>query len=298
MPEKTDPYRGSLAVQLARVDLESALAIARDFPTSGRYTRSQVLRNTAFHLAADNPAAAERVMRQIPPQTGQDWLPPAIAWKMATVDRVRATRLVEESQRHWEHPQMYLFLALGLKLHDPVAAGQAVETAMYGLDRAMQSDQTQTREMAQRDILLPLVEQIDPALVPEYFWRVVAARPIPGNPRRIDEFREGLMVMLLAWYDRDVATALFEPIRYRIDRADDREMARWTVEFLAWSMLDPHAAAARLEQVQVSPRRELGVDPARREVYELLALSREARWRRIWGRFTAMGELSERELSR
>ncbi|HKI20782.1 MAG TPA: sigma factor-like helix-turn-helix DNA-binding protein, partial [Isosphaeraceae bacterium] len=78
--------RGRFAARLARVDLPSALAIAKQFPASGRESTSWVLRNIAFHLAADNPAEAERVLRQIPPETVRDWFPPAIAWKMATVD--------------------------------------------------------------------------------------------------------------------------------------------------------------------------------------------------------------------
>ena len=79
--------RGRFAARLARVDLPSALAIAKEFPAS-RATIPQrwVLWNIAFRLAADNPAEAERVLRQVPQETGRDWLPPAIAWKMAAVD--------------------------------------------------------------------------------------------------------------------------------------------------------------------------------------------------------------------
>ena len=73
-------------------------------------------------LAADNPAEAERVLRQIPRETVRDWFPPTIAWKMAAVDPARARRLTDESQRTYDHPQSYLFLALGLKSRDQAAA--------------------------------------------------------------------------------------------------------------------------------------------------------------------------------
>ena len=69
--DKTDPRRGRFAARLARVDLPSALAIAKEFPASGSYSASWVLRNIAFRLAADNPAEAERVLRQIPRETGE-----------------------------------------------------------------------------------------------------------------------------------------------------------------------------------------------------------------------------------
>ena len=36
-----------------------------------------------------------------------------------------------------------------------------------------------------RGVLLPMVEQIDPALVPELFWRIVATRPSTGDPRSV-----------------------------------------------------------------------------------------------------------------
>ncbi len=169
--------RGRFAARLARVDLPSALAIAKQFPASGRESKSWVLRNIALDLAADNPAEAERVLRQIPPETVRDWFPPTIAWKMAAVDPARARRLTDESQRTYDHPQSYLFLALGLKSRDEAAAHQAFQTAMQGIDRLMNDGADHTQMLGFRRILLPIVEQIDPALVPELFWRIVATRP-------------------------------------------------------------------------------------------------------------------------
>ena len=129
--------RGRFAARLARVDLPSALAIAKQFPATGRESTGWVLRNIAFSLAAENPAEAERVLRQTPQENVRDWFPPAIAWKMATVDPARAQRLTDESQRYFDHPQAYLFLALGLKSRDQAAAVQAFQTAMQGIDRLM-----------------------------------------------------------------------------------------------------------------------------------------------------------------
>jgi hypothetical protein len=296
MRGKPNSLRGSFAAGLARVDLSSGLAIAKEFPDSRPYPVGWVLRNIAFRLAADDPVEAERVLRQIKPEMGQDWLPGAIAWKMATVDPTRARRLVEESQRHWEHPELNLFLALGLKARDPAAARQAFEIAMRGIDRLSQAGAGYSRELAHRDILLPLVEQIDPALVAEYFWRVVAARPPLGNPRPISEAPQRNLVLLLAWYDRVVAEALFEPIRERMEHGDDPRPAGRAVDFLAWSLFDPRAAVDRLVQVPVVPQARPGVDTARGQVSETLSLPYEDRWRQIWGRFTEMGGLWERDL--
>jgi hypothetical protein len=296
LPQKTDPLRGSFAAQLARVDLPSALAIAKDFPASGQYTDAWVLRNIAFHLAADNPAGAERILRQTRPEMGQDWLPAAIAWKLASVDPSRARRLVDESQQHWEHPEMYLFLAIGLKSRDPAAAREAFEIAMRGIDRSLLESEGYTRELANRSYLLPLVEQIDPSLVAEYFWRVVATRPPRGNPRPISEGLQQTMVILLSWYDRAVAAALFEPIRDRMERGDDPRPAVRAMGFLGWCSFDPRAAVARLEQMPVDPKLDIIADPARRQVSEMLGLAHADRWRQIWTRFTDMAGLFERDL--
>ncbi len=112
-----------------------------------------------------------------------------------------------------------------------------------------------------REVLLPLVEQIDPALVPELFWRVVATRPSIGNPRDVPgdiaKHWSSRLVAVLGWYDRDVAAALFEPIRVQLEHTDDLALARSREEFLAWSIFDPRAAVARLKQVPVDPKLEL-----------------------------------------
>ncbi len=288
--------RGRFAARLSLVDPALALAIVEAFPASDTYYVNLALRNIAFRLAADNPALAERVLRKIRQESGRDWLPPAVAWRMAKVDPARAVSFVEESQRSLDHPQMFLFLALGLKTRDTAAALDAFQTAMRGIDRSMIEGSEYAPMRPKIEVLLPLVEQIDPALVPEYFWRVVATRPSLGDPGATGELSEGLLVALLAWYDRDVAAALFEPIRARMEQTDDQMLVRSSVEFMAWSIFDPRAAVARFAQVPVDPKRELNTDLARRELVDVLGRAHDERWQRIWSTFTEMGDLFGREL--
>jgi len=288
--------RGLFAARLARVDLPAALAIAEEFPASGHYTASWVLRNIALHLAADNPADAERVMRLSPQKPGPYWLPPAIAWKMATTDPARARRLVDEAQRYDDHPQTYLFLALGLKARNPAAADQAFQKAMEGIDRLMKEGAEFSAMQGDRGVLLPLVEQIDPALVPELFWRAIATRPPIGDPRSLRDLSPSRLVVLLGWYDREVAAALFEPVRAQMEQTDDQELARWQFEFLGWSIFDPRAAVGRLEQVPIVTKLEPGGNTARERVAEMLGLPHEDRWREIWSDYTEMRDLFERDL--
>ena len=49
-------------------------------------------------------------------------------------------------------------------------------------------------------------------------------------------------------------------------------------------------------QVPVVPQARPGVDNARIQVSESLSLPYEDRWRQIWGRFTEMAGLWERDL--
>jgi len=293
---KGTPVRAILAVPLARVDLPSALAIAKEFPATGIDSEASLLANIAFHLAAENPAQAERVLSLMPQDAGRDRFPPAIAWKMAAVDPARARRLTDQSQRDLDYPQRYLFLALGLKPRDPAAASQAFQTGMQGIDRLMKEEVEYSSKLGERRVLLPMVEQIDPALVPEYFWRVVATRHPAGNPRSGSEVSSAWLTLLLAWYDRDVAAAVFEPVRARLEHADDRELAGSAVVLQAWSILDPRAAAAWLEQVPVNPNLDLDAGSARRRVSELLGLPHEARWRNVWINYSYMADILVRDL--
>jgi hypothetical protein len=282
--------RGLLAARLARVDLPSALAIANEFPAT-EFQSTGVLANIAFHLAADNPAEAEHVMSLMSPLSGWGRFPPPVAWKMAAVDPARAWRLTDQAQQEMDQPHRYLFLALGLKTRDPAAANRAFQTAMQGFDALMRDGEYSSIVLP--GVLLPMVEQIEPALVPEFFWRVLAmGRPI-ANPRSTQDIYASSLVDLLGWYDRDVAAALFEPLRDRIEQSDDKTLAN-SQRFRGWALFDPRAAVARLEQVPFTLEpRGLG---SRVLVAELLGLTHEQRWRKIWSAFTEMGALFERDL--
>jgi hypothetical protein len=285
--DKGTPVRGTLAARLARVDLTSALAIAQEFPSA-----DGILANIAFHLATDDPAEAEHVLSLMSPLTGWGRFPPPIAWKMAAIDPARAQRLIDRAQQDMDLPHRYLFLALGLKPSDPAAATQAFQTAMQGYDQLMKEGEYSSM-LVPRAVLLPMVEQIDPALVPEFFWRILAMGRPADNPRSTQEIYASALVNLFAWYDRDVAAALYERLRDQIEQTDDKTLSN-SRRFVGWSLFDPRAAVARLEQVPFTL--EPGGNGAREVVAELLGLAHDERWRRIWSESTEMGALFERDL--
>ena len=175
---------------------------------------------------------------------------------------------------------------------------------MEGMDRLMKEGAEYSAMQGIRGVWLPLVEQIDSALVPEIFWRAVATRPPIGNPRSLFDESPSKLAMLLGWYDREVAAAVFEPVRAQMEQADNEDLAAvanplqgWPTPFLGWSIFDPRAAVARLEQVPataaISAR---AVFNSRVQVAQILGLSYKDRWRRIWTDYTDMRFLLERDI--
>ncbi len=157
----------------------------RNSPLSSRESATRVYWNIASRLAAESPAEAERVLRLIPQEPGKIWLPPAIAWKMAATDPARARRLVDEAQRDSRSPAGLFVPGSWVEAARPRGRGAGVLESHQGIDRQIETgDGVLRHAWDPRWVLLPLVEQIDPTLVPELFWRAVATRPPIGNPRR------------------------------------------------------------------------------------------------------------------
>jgi hypothetical protein len=300
VPAKGSILRVCFAVALAPFDLKKALAIASEFPATGDWPANAVLATgdwpanavlaqIAFRIARENPVEAERVLKQVPQGFEREWFVPMVVWRMAATDPARARRLTDESQRFFNNPPAYLYLAAGLKAGDAAAAHQAFQTAMTGIDQLMASDSLM---LGPREVLLPLVEQVDPALVPEYFWRVVAMRPCIGDPKSVDKIPSALLTALLAWYDRDVAAAVFERVGTSTEFAGNTPV----MGFQLWSVFDPRSAVAGLERMPITPKFALNLDQARLRVAQTLALPHEERWRNIWRTYTEMSLDFDRDI--
>jgi hypothetical protein len=277
LTDKTDFNRGMFAARLALVDLSSAELIARDY--KGDPSEGRILGNMAFHLAAQKPADCERLWQQTARMSRPSAMSTVLSWKLATVDPARAVRVVSALSKSTPRPELELYVALGAKARDQSISRQAVQTALQGLDKLMEERPERFAGVA-ADVLW-LVEQIDPALVPEVCWRLVASRSPYGNPRADHADGPTVRVSELAVYDRDVAAALFQPTLARMEQTDPNELASWGYEFMCWSLIDPRAAVARLEKIPVAsiPDYRKGNIAARMAVARLLARSSQERWR-------------------
>ena len=98
-----------------------------------------------------------------------------VCWRMASVDPVRAQRLAATAQGDEWRVKVLMFLALGLNERDKNGALATFREGLRQLDRQAE---TGGGVMQSWDIaaLTLIAEQIDPALVPELFWRALAAR--------------------------------------------------------------------------------------------------------------------------
>ena len=275
--DKTDFNRGIFAARLARVDLPAAEAIARDF--KGAPDESRILGNMAFILAATSPADAERLWRQTVGRRRLGMMDPVICWKLAGVDPARTLRVVDSWPNVGPKTNFYFYLALGARARDDSISRRAFQTALQGLDRLL--EEHPERYMNEAASLLPVVERTDPALVEEIFWRHVASRLPYGNPRAIGADFSTPQIAEIASYDREVAEALLEPVLSRMDQTNPNELAQWSHEFLAWSLVDPRAAVAKLEKVPIAQDTDIrkGSNAARLTVAASLARAREQRWR-------------------
>lgn len=277
MPEKKTRERAYFAVQLAMVDPEAALAIARDF--KGARVGGSFKISIGLQAIEHDPSDGIffwRETRSLP------WHPPlgGYAWKLALADRERARRIMGSVPTIERLIEIPVYLALAEKGRDEAAVRASLDEAMQRIDRDV--DGTTRGSLFPIGQWLPVVERIDPTIVPEFFWREVASRQALDNPRTIRLYSPIEMIPYLAWYDREVAAALFEPMRDRIERTDDRELATWAKEFAAWSHFDPRGAFARLERVPVREDDAPDANAARVEVARWLGMDGHRRLDALW----------------
>jgi Carboxypeptidase regulatory-like domain len=278
LTDKTDFKRGIFAARLALVDLPAAEKLARDF--KGNRSEARVVDNMAFMLAQSRPDDAERLWRRIATsgRSASIW-DGIVGWKLARVDPPRALRVLDTFRKTGYGAAAYFYLALGARTRDESISRQAFQTGLHDLDQMIEERPESYPFEALTS--LPVVEATDPALVPEVLWRHVASRLPYGNPRALLSETSALQIAEIAYYDRPVAAALLEPTLVRMEHASPDHLAHWPTEFVAWSLIDPRAAVARLEKIPVAQDTDLhtGANSARFAVGASLARSRLERWR-------------------
>ncbi len=273
--------RRSFAALLARVDSLGAIEVAKLVADEELYGALMVS-SVAFGLPWDKPEEADRFLSLYPIENEPHWLEPVITWKIATFDSARARKLVETQRGEPNYFQHEFCLALGAKGRDEPTMRTAIEAGLRELDRVLEDEPHMLMQYGGE--VLAIAEAIDPGLVPEVMWRLVAARAPSGNPRVVAAYSPVPLAERIAWYDRELARALLEPTVARVDKVSDVELLGWDWAFETWALVDPRSAAGRLERI---PMKSTNPNDNRLWIYvvEKLALDRDARWRKTFSRW-------------
>ena len=84
------------------------------------------------------------------------------------------------------------------------------------------------------------------------------------------------LIWLVGHYDQNLAKVLFDPIRARMKSAEDRDLAKMYVEFVAWTSVDLAAAVATVERLPVNLDRINQTNEAR--IFVAAMLLHRKRW--------------------
>lgn len=256
------------AARFARVDLAEALKLIDELATPE--SRSQALANTAVHIASSQPAECERLLDRLMSQdkARANWKIPD---RMAAGDPIRARQFVGGFPDPYLRSDARLILARALAFRSKTEAEAVFREALADRNASAAS----ARVIAEA-VMLPLVAETDPSLVPEFLWHTLAQRnPITGLGHEGVRIRDDARVVnVVAHYDRDLAAALWETIPGRLEKLDAGDTTRFHYDvIIALARLDPRAAVAWVES-QPMPARvdERGQSEPRALLSELLAL--------------------------
>ncbi len=213
--------RGAFAEELALIDRPGALALMKDLKDSFEYIRHHA--NLAQRLAGTEPAEAERLLGMlVKPGDAQgpyqrDQYAIRVCHRMARADLPRARKIASSIENDDFRARAHAVMALALAKGKPKEALSLLDEAFAILTRKVAAKRdTFTgywHAASLAGLSLPIAEEIDPGLVPEFFWRAVWLHPPtfvadPYNRTGMSERALGTLALTLARYDRDLALAL------------------------------------------------------------------------------------------
>jgi hypothetical protein len=272
--------RGAFAEELAVIDLAAALDLVKDLKDAYEYDRHHG--NIAHKLAGKNPAEAERVLGMLrhPNQpTLRDQWAQRVCYRMAPVDLERARRIADRIGDPYHKAYAHGVMAQALARSRPAVATELLHKAFALLQAHVEAGQDYFNSLwgaaSVAGCLLAVAEQIDPQLVPEFFWRALSFRsPPPGedDPAPMSEMADAALAMVLARYDRAAARPLVEAIAKRADK-----LGRMEAYFTAAILIDPRWAVQLLGGLPEGRQK----DDARLTVTRMLTREGEEFWAKV-----------------
>ncbi|WP_435007318.1 hypothetical protein P12x_004645 [Tundrisphaera lichenicola] len=203
--------RATFAEVLAKVEPDRAQDLAGELIDPDLFNRCHL--NLAGAIAEHNPARASEILGRLrAPAALRDSLP-SICHAMARVDPDRAHRLALRVRSDAPCVSAYSLGMMALAVAD-VKKSEATAWLRESFDllagRAaspLPSSETTQVPAAVAAALLPVVERVDPNLVPEFFWRAVSF-----HKPSVENQAEATFAMLLARYDRSTGLAFLESL--------------------------------------------------------------------------------------
>ena len=248
--------------QVARID--PAAALQRIQKLADPYVRAGYYYQVAFQLALEHPAEAEQAFNLYEDRAGfnRHSLEMRICRRLAMIDLARARRIAAAVDTPGARACAWAFTALGAADRDKQAAREALDRSIEAIDQILESGpglalvttvQGATLYWTNPAVLiLPIVEQVAPERLAEFFWRAVALHDRVEQDGEESLLRSGIgfECMLLAHYDRQVAAALFEPMNTFIrsvftEKSRGGELSESAI--VAKACLDPKGAVELLE---------------------------------------------------
>ena len=221
--------RGSFAEELAQVDRAAALQLIREVGDREALPDRHRL-NMAQELASRDPAQAEWLLTTLKDRDQLVRALSRICHAMALKDPDRARQLANRDFGNVRNAEALPFarahalgmIALAIADTDKPKAARFLEEA-FDLLKSMAAEGRPgplgTDAATVAAALLPVAERIDPARVPEYFWRAASFR-VSSKPQRVAAAPpDAMLALLLARYDRDAAMVLLQPILDRGPKA-------------------------------------------------------------------------------
>jgi hypothetical protein len=297
-----------VAEVLARVDLPAALRLMEESiqevrkkdRTDRTYVFARIYGQIAFKLAADAPADAERMLersRGLEP-THVAWYLAAVCSKMASKDPARARHIAEtmaDAGSINQGPYALGLIAQKLAGTDKAEAVRLLEIAYDKLDRQTGLGETTSYNSSTVVAagLLPIVEEVAPERLVECLARTLSLREpwMEGRDLAENAQQTACLVMVLAQYDRELATRLLRP---EVDRLGQlrtlhmRDFISWRV-LAALALVDPREAVERIEKLPDDKVPGIDTNSAKQwaitETAKLLAQHGKDRWKQIFERF-------------
>jgi RNA polymerase sigma factor (sigma-70 family) len=283
--------RGAFAEDLALIDPAAALKLLDGVGADNPRCNDRHQLTIVQDVAGRDPALAEGILKSLNPSKSLTSALPRIAHGMAAKDLDRARKLLarvaDEPADLLAKPYALGMMALVMAPMDRDKATSLLREAFVELER-LSGQKRAPRVKSPAAVacaLLPVAEQIDPKLVPEFLWKAASLQIVVARSNG-DDFRvrdDCDAALFLARYDRDVARFFFEPSTAHLTRliAQGLEL-RGFVD--AGAAIDPAGVAALIEALD--DRRTANIPArstkaqARRSLAAWLAADEQSRWDR------------------